>query len=52
MDVFVIEDHEGNTTTVPATQDTLDSLNIKMDVNKFKDGSIRKLLQFQTRINE
>ncbi len=42
LDSFVIEDHNGNTTQVPATQDTLNNLNIKMDVNKFKDGSIRK----------
>lgn len=42
MDVFVIEDQEGNTTTVSATQKTLDNLNIKMDISKFKDGSIRK----------
>ncbi|NMB07685.1 MAG: YfcC family protein, partial [Tissierellia bacterium] len=42
LDAFVIEDHKGNITQVPATQNTLNSLNIKMDVNKFKDGSIRK----------
>ena len=42
LDAFVIEDHKGDTTQMPATQDTLNSLNIKMDINKFKDGSIRK----------
>jgi uncharacterized ion transporter superfamily protein YfcC len=42
LDAFVIEDHKGDTTQMPATQDTLNSLNIKMDIVKFKDGSIRK----------
>src|SRR5699024_9014612 len=35
-------DHKGETSTFPATQETLDSLNIKMNVNKFIDSSIRK----------
>lgn len=40
--VFVIEGHDGETSTLPATQETLDSLNIKMDVGKFIDGSVKK----------
>jgi uncharacterized ion transporter superfamily protein YfcC len=40
--VFIVEDHEGKISTLPATQDTLNKLNIKMNVSKFIDGSIRK----------
>lgn len=39
---FIVTDHNGETTSLPATQDTLNDLNIRMDVNKFTDGSIRK----------
>lgn len=42
QNVFIVEDHKGETTDLPAVQETLDKLNIKMDVNKFIDGSIRK----------
>ncbi|MCF6461172.1 YfcC family protein [Clostridium sp. Cult3] len=42
QNLFVIEDHRGELTTLPATQETLNSLNIRMDVGKFIDGSIRK----------
>lgn len=41
-DVFISTDHEGNTSTLPATQETLDGLNINMSVDKFTDGSIKK----------
>ena len=40
--LFVVENPEGQTETLPATQETLDSLNIRMDVIKFTDGSIKK----------
>lgn len=39
---FIVTNHRGETSTLPATQDTLNSLNIRMDVNKFIEGSIRK----------
>ncbi len=42
QNIFVVEDHEGNISTLPATQETLNNLNIRMDINKFIDGSIRK----------
>jgi uncharacterized ion transporter superfamily protein YfcC len=42
QNLFIIEDHRGELTTLPATQETLNSLNIGMDVSKFIDGSIRK----------
>ena len=42
QNVFMVVDHEGNTSTLPATQETLDNLNIRMDIDKFTDGSIRK----------
>lgn len=40
--VFVIQETNGETNTLPATQETLDNLNIKMDVEKFLNGSITK----------
>ncbi|MGN9164248.1 YfcC family protein [Tissierellaceae bacterium HCP3S3_D8] len=42
QNVFKVEDHNGEITDLPATQETLGSLNIKMDVNKFIDGSIKE----------
>ncbi len=42
QNIFMIEDHKGQISTLPATQATLDKLNIKMDVRKFIDGSIKK----------
>lgn len=39
---FVIEDQNGEETVYPATQETLDDLNIIMDLEKFEDGSINK----------
>lgn len=42
QDSFMIENHTGEVTTLPATQETLDTLNIKMNINKFVDGSIKK----------
>ena len=30
-DAFIVEDHEGNISTLPATQDTLNSLNIRLE---------------------
>ncbi len=42
QDVFLIENHKGEVTTLPATQETLNNLNIKMNISKFKDGSIKK----------
>lgn len=42
QNIFIVEDSKGETSNLPATQETLDSLNIKMDVSKFTDGSIRK----------
>ena len=42
QNVFIVENHKGETTDLPAVQETLDKLNIKMDVDKFIDGSIRK----------
>lgn len=40
--LFIVEDHKGELSFLPPTQETLNSLNIRMDVNKFIDGSIRK----------
>lgn len=40
--VFTVETPKGETETLPATQETLDSLNIRMEIIKFTDGSIRK----------
>ncbi|MCF6464006.1 YfcC family protein [Clostridium sp. Cult1] len=40
--VFIKTDQEGSTETLPATQETLDSLNINMDLEKFTEGGIRK----------
>lgn len=40
--VFVIAEPEGDIRSVPATQEVLDDLNIKMDLEKFVDGSIKK----------
>ncbi len=42
QNIFIIENHEGEISTLPATQETLESLNIKMSINKFVDGSIKK----------
>lgn len=41
-DIFISTDYEGNINTLPATQETLNSLNVNMSVDKFKDGSIKK----------
>lgn len=40
--IFLVENHLGEVTTFPATQETLENLNIKMNINKFVDGSIKK----------
>lgn len=42
QNLFLVEDSTGESSTLPASQETLDSLNIKMDIEKFIDGSIRK----------
>jgi uncharacterized ion transporter superfamily protein YfcC len=42
QNTFLVEDSAGEISTLPASQDTLDSLNIKMNIEKFIDGSIRK----------
>ncbi len=42
QNIFIIENHKGETSTLPATQKTLNKLNIKMDIKKFVDGSIKK----------
>ena len=39
-ETFIIEDNQGGEEVVPATQETLDDLNIVMDLEKFEDGSI------------
>lgn len=40
--VLLVENHKGEISTFPATQETLESLNIRMSINKFVDGSIKK----------
>jgi len=40
--VFLVNNTNGEIDTLPATQETLDSLNVKMDLEKFLDGSITK----------
>lgn len=40
--IFIVENQNGGIDTHPATQETLDSLNIRMNVSKFLDGSIKK----------
>lgn len=40
--VFLVENHEGNIVTMPATQETLDKLNIKLSLDKFTSKSIKK----------
>lgn len=40
--VFVVENHEGKTRTLPATQDTLKKLNINLSVDTFTSGNIKK----------
>lgn len=42
QNLFLVENSTGESSTLPASQETLDSLNIKMDIEKFIDGSIRK----------
>jgi uncharacterized ion transporter superfamily protein YfcC len=42
QNIFMVENPEGQLTELPATQETLDNLNIKMDLSKFTDGSIKK----------
>ena len=39
---FKIVDAHNKTTTVPGTQDQLDKLGVKIDVNQFKSGAINK----------
>lgn len=41
-DSFVVTDPSGGEETLPASQDTLDDLDIRMDIEKFKDGSIKQ----------
>ena len=40
--LFVIEDKNGDQEFMPANQETLDTMNITMDLEKFEDGSINK----------
>lgn len=40
--VFEVMTPEGETSELPATQETLDKLKIKNDISKFTDGSIKK----------
>ena len=42
QDTLLVEDYQGNINSYPATQDTLDNLDINMNISKFLDGSIRK----------
>lgn len=42
QNVFQVEKQEGEVEELPATQETLNELNIKMSINKFTDGSIKK----------
>lgn len=42
QNVFLVENHQGEINTLPATQETLNTLNIRMDISKFTDGSIKK----------
>ena len=39
---FKIVDAHNKTTTVPGTQEQLDKLGVKIDVNQFKSGAINK----------
>lgn len=39
---FIVEDENGEQEVMPATQETLDDMNIIMDLEKFEDGSINK----------
>lgn len=41
-DIFIVEDHNGEISTLPPTQESLEELKINMSVNKFLDGSVRK----------
>jgi len=40
--VFLVNNTNGEVDTLPATQETLNNLNVKMDLEKFLDGSITK----------
>lgn len=40
--LFIVKDYNNEVSTFPATQESLDELNINMSVNKFLDGSVRK----------
>lgn len=42
QDSFIITDYNSETTSLPATQETLDTLNIRMNIDKFIDGSVKK----------
>lgn len=39
---FIVINHEGEVSNYPASQETLENLNIRMSINKFVDGSIKK----------
>ncbi|MCR1897416.1 YfcC family protein [Irregularibacter muris] len=39
---FMVENHLGEVTTLPATQESLEELNIPMNIGKFIDGSMKK----------
>lgn len=41
-DLFTVVEPSGDITELSATQETLNDLNIKMQVNKFTDGSVKK----------
>ncbi|MGO1469785.1 MAG: YfcC family protein [Tissierella sp.] len=39
---FIVEDQSGEQSVMPASQETLDDMNVIMDLEKFEDGSINK----------
>lgn len=41
-DIFIVTKQDGSTEDMPATQDTLDQLNVTINMEKFLDGSINK----------
>lgn len=42
QNVFTVQSQDGEINTMPANQETLDNLGVKMDVEKFLDGSVTK----------
>ncbi|MGM0549053.1 MAG: YfcC family protein [Bacillota bacterium] len=41
-DSFLVKSSTGGSEMIPATQEKLDELNVKIDLRKFRDGSIKK----------